>query len=70
MKTDIDTMKEYLHVEEDAIVSGLGEKIRLRGFCLGGWMNMENFITGYPGHESGLRAAMKCAGQGEGCIFL
>ena len=24
----------------------------LRGFGLGGWMNMENFITGYPGTES------------------
>ncbi|TDL17104.1 hypothetical protein BD410DRAFT_794680 [Rickenella mellea] len=27
------------------------EEIILRGAGLGGWMNMENFITGYPGCE-------------------
>ena len=30
----------------------------LRGAGLGGWMNMENFITGFPGHEKEHRAAM------------
>ena len=59
MKMDKDTRKEFLHVKKDAIVNGKGEKVKLRGFCLGGWMNMENFITGYPGHESGFRATMK-----------
>jgi endoglucanase len=24
-----------------------GEPLLLRGVCLGGWLNMENFITGY-----------------------
>jgi aryl-phospho-beta-D-glucosidase BglC (GH1 family) len=28
---------------------------------VGGWMNLENFINGYPGCESGLRRAMKKA---------
>ncbi|USW53285.1 Putative glycoside hydrolase, family 5, glycoside hydrolase superfamily [Septoria linicola] len=38
--------------------------IVLRGAALGGWMNMENFITGYPGHESQHRASMlKVLGQ-------
>jgi hypothetical protein len=48
----------FLHVHGEKIVNGRGETVLLRGFCLGGWMNMENFITGYPGHESGLRAAV------------
>ena len=30
----------------------------LRGFGLGGWMNMENFITGYAGSESQMRRAL------------
>ncbi len=25
-----------------------GERVYLKGVGLGGWMNMENFITGYP----------------------
>ena len=32
--------------------------MRLRGVCIGGWMNMENFIDGYPGSEHGVRAAV------------
>jgi len=31
----------------------------LRGVGLGGWMNMENFITGYPATETLQRAAMR-----------
>jgi len=31
------------------IVNGCGEPMRLRGVCFGGWLNMENFITGYLG---------------------
>jgi endoglucanase len=31
----------------------------LRGFGLGGWMNMENFITGYPANEEVQRAAVR-----------
>ena len=48
----------FLHVKSSQIVNGRGQVVRLRGFCLGGWMNMENFITGYPGHESGQRMAV------------
>jgi endoglucanase len=54
MKTDAD----FLQVRGSKIVNRRGEIVRLGGFCLGGWMNMENFITGYPGHESGMRAAV------------
>jgi hypothetical protein len=52
------TSTDFLHVRGSEIVNGHGEHVRLRGFCLGGWMNMENFVTGYPGHESGMRAAV------------
>jgi endoglucanase len=48
----------FLQVQGDKIVDPRGLEVRLRGVCLGGWMNMENFITGYPGHESGMRAAI------------
>ncbi len=49
---------DFLRVKGSGIVNGRGEAVRLRGFCLGGWMNMENFIAGYPSHESGMRAAV------------
>nr|XP_019042739.1 endoglucanase C [Kwoniella bestiolae CBS 10118]OCF21669.1 endoglucanase C [Kwoniella bestiolae CBS 10118] len=48
----------YLSVQGDDIVLN-GDPILLKGAGLGGWMNMENFITGYPGHEYQLRAALK-----------
>lgn len=35
------------------------KEIMLRGTCIGGWMNMENFINGYPGAEHQLRAVMQ-----------
>jgi hypothetical protein len=48
----------FLRVEGDHVVDGNGKLVVLRGAGLGGWMNMENFITGYPGHEHQHRAAM------------
>jgi len=38
-------------------VTRSGRSIVLRGVGLGGWMNMENFITGYPATETLQRAA-------------
>jgi endoglucanase len=38
-----------------------GRPILLRGVGLGGWMNMENFITGYPATESLQRKALRNA---------
>ena len=35
-----------------------GTPVVLRGVGLGGWMNMENFITGYPANESAMREAV------------
>ncbi|KAL7415884.1 glycoside hydrolase superfamily [Mrakia frigida] len=41
------------------IVNERGEEVILKGAGLGGWLNMENFITGYPGHEDGMRRSLK-----------
>ncbi len=48
----------WLHVDGSAIVDEHGFQVRLRGTCLGGWMNMENFITGFPANEAMMRAAV------------
>ncbi|KAG8771221.1 Endo-1,4-beta-xylanase 5 [Serendipita sp. 398] len=47
-----------LKVKGDKIVDGEGNSVLLRGAGLGGWMNQENFITGYPGHEFQIREAL------------
>ena len=47
-----------LKVDGENIIGDDGQPVILRGAALGGWMNMENFITGYPGHESQHRASM------------
>jgi len=46
---------DMLRVKKDGIVDAGGKPVRLRGFGVGGWMNMENFINGYPGTEQTLR---------------
>jgi endoglucanase len=46
-----------LQVRGREIVTAEGRPVRLRGVCVGGWMNMENFINGYPGDEHGARRA-------------
>jgi endoglucanase len=54
-----------LRVRGAGIIHSDGQSIRLRGVCVGGWMNMENFINGYPGDESGVRrAAAEILGPG------
>ncbi|BFZ62130.1 endo-1,4-beta-glucanase [Saitoella coloradoensis] len=49
---------QFLRVEGTDIVNSDGERVILKGVATGGHLNMENFITGYPGHEHELRAAM------------
>jgi endoglucanase len=53
------TNPTYMQTRGTEILDVHGEPIRLRGVCLGGWMNMENFITGYPANESMMRAAVR-----------
>ena len=47
-----------LRVSGSDIVNDAGKKIILKGAGLGGFLNMENFITGYSGHEHEHRAQM------------
>jgi endoglucanase len=49
----------WLRVDGARIVDEHGRPVTLRGVGLGGWMNMENFITGYPGPEQLMRAALR-----------
>jgi hypothetical protein len=48
-----------LSVRDGKIVDGTGQHVILRGYNIGGWMNMENFLTGYPGTESQHRRALR-----------
>jgi endoglucanase len=60
-----------LQVKQDQVVDDQGKAVRLRGTCVGGWMNMENFINGYPGDEHGLRAMMaERLGPGKAQFFF
>src|SRR5690606_41847688 len=52
------TQSSVLRVDGTRIVAG-DTPVILRGFGLGGWMNMENFITGYAGTESQQRRALR-----------
>ncbi|TXN30904.1 glycoside hydrolase family 5 protein [Lacisediminihabitans profunda] len=49
------TTLPWIHVDGTRLVNESGETVLLRGVGLGGWMNMENFVTGYPGSEQGIR---------------
>jgi endoglucanase len=49
----------FLCTGGSAIVDGEGRTVLLRGVGLGGWMNMENFVTGYPSTESLMREAVR-----------
>ncbi len=55
-----------IRVDGTRLVTPDGSPILLRGVGLGGWMNMENFITGYPATESLQRKALRRALGQEG----
>lgn len=62
---------DLLQVKGSQIVDAHGQPVMLRGTCIGGWMNMENFLNGYPGTESGVRAAMaQELGSGKAAFFF
>ncbi|KAF8882259.1 glycoside hydrolase family 5 protein [Infundibulicybe gibba] len=48
----------FLKVSGTKLVDEAGHEVILRGAGLGGWMNMENFISGYPGCEFQIREAL------------
>ena len=45
----------FLKVNQRQIQNLAGKVITLHGIGLGGWMNMENFITGFPANENAFR---------------
>lgn len=49
----------WIRVDGTDLVNEHGEVVRLYGVGLGGWMNMENFITGYPGNEENLHRLLR-----------
>jgi endoglucanase len=61
----------WLRTSGSRVVTEDGEAVLLRGVGVGGWLNMENFITGYPGTESAHREAMrKALGQRRYDLFF
>lgn len=62
---------QFLHTKGKKIVDERGREVRLRGICVGGWMNLENFINGYPGTETSLREQMvRSLGEERGKQFF
>ena len=51
----------FLQTRGAEIVTRSGTPVILKGTALGGWMNMENYITGYAGTESQMRASVRRA---------
>jgi endoglucanase len=48
-----------LRTEGRRFVNRQGDAVRLRGAAIGGWLNMENFVTGYAANESLMRATVR-----------
>ncbi|KAF9878857.1 glucan -beta-glucosidase [Colletotrichum karsti] len=60
-----------LRVNGTKIVNENGEEVILKGAAVGGMLNMENFITGYSGHESEHREALaEVLGQEKADFFF
>lgn len=49
---------EFLNVIGNKVYNQRQEEVRLRGFCLGSWLNMEAFMVGFPGTETEFRRAI------------
>lgn len=65
------TKQDYWRVSGSDIIDAQGQVVRMRGLCLGGWMNMENFVTGHPANESAFRQAVAAVlGESKGRFFF
>lgn len=49
----------FLSTRGDQFVDAAGEVVRLRGPNIGGWLLMENFVTGFAANESTMRAQVR-----------
>jgi len=62
---------EFLKASGNLIVDPSGREVRLRGFSFASWLNFENFILGFPGHETGIRTtAAKIMGEAKARHFF
>jgi aryl-phospho-beta-D-glucosidase BglC (GH1 family) len=62
---------DFLSIANGKIVDQQGHPAWLRGVNIGGWMNMENFINGYPGSESRQRAVLgEVLGRSKAAFFF
>lgn len=52
-------MTATVRVDGTRFLDPAGRPLVLRGVCLGGWLNMENFITGYSGNETLMRREVR-----------
>jgi endoglucanase len=48
----------WIRVDGSRLVDESGGEVVLAGFGAGGWLNMEDFITGYPGNEEAIRGRL------------
>jgi hypothetical protein len=64
------TKNGLLKVSGTSIITPDGTQVILKGAGLGGHLNMENFITGYPGHEHEHRAALASVLGAEKAAFF
>ena len=62
--------RAFLKVNQSNIQNQAGEQVMLHGVGLGGWMNMENFITGFPANENAFRQVVYRALGKEKADFL
>jgi hypothetical protein len=51
----------WIRVDGSRLVDDSGDEVLLTGFGVGGWLNMEDFITGYPGNEEAIRRLLRNA---------
>ncbi len=62
---------QFVHTRGTSIIGTDGEPVRLRGICIGGWLNMENFITGFAANESMMRSGLlDVLGQDRYALFF
>jgi hypothetical protein len=61
----------FLQTKGNKIVDDTGSEVNLRGYCIGGWMNMEDFINSFPGSEEGIRETVaETLGKDTGEFFF
>ena len=57
----------FLTVSGNKLIDARGKRSRLRGYNIGGFMNMENFLTGFPANGISHREALLRALGSERC---